>query len=130
MFKDFSQFQIFKKRLKPFFILCTLYTKYPNNARILYFYLYCPMGGRKKGGSWQCQHCDLFSISVVFQCCGEEKNQMAFPSFASTLEVLYGAGYGWTYRTAGTLILEWRGEAPSGPCCARRGSACAGRPAE
>lgn len=37
--------------------------------------------------------------------CGE-KNQMALPSFASTLEVLYRAGYGLTYRTAEILRLE------------------------
>lgn len=35
--------------------------------------------------------------------CGEEKNQMAFPSFASTREVLYGAGYVFDVSDGGNI---------------------------
>lgn len=102
MFKNFSQFQIFKKKDLNLFS----YFEVSQQCPYLYIFTCTVPWGKKKGGSWQRQHCDLLSISVVFQCCGEEKNQMAFPSFASTREVLYGAGYGLTYRTAGTLRLE------------------------
>lgn len=99
MFKNFSHFQIFKKKN------LNLFSYFKVSQQCPYLYIFtCTVPWRgKKGGSWQCQHCDLFSISVVFQCCGEKKNQMAFPSFASTREVLYGAGYVFDVSDGGNI---------------------------
>lgn len=36
--------------------------------RVPVWYIFTCTVPWKKGGSWQCQHCDLFSILLVFQC--------------------------------------------------------------
>lgn len=127
MFKKFSQFQIFKKKN------LTLFSYFEVSQQCPYLYIftcYCPMEGKKR------RFMAMSALRPIFYLGGlsvlrREKKSDGFPFICfHTWSPVWCRLRIW--RIGRREHWDWSDEEklPSGPCCARRGSACAGRPAE